>query len=187
MMLLRGQNIVQYANFPDDVVEAFVVCSGRHGMDIFRIFDALNDMRNIETAVKAAHKAGKHAQGTICYTTSPVHTTEAFIKQGLQIAEMGCDSICIKDMAGLIPPQAAYAIVKGLKSKVKIPVILHTHETAGLGVTTYYAAIDAGVDAIDTSITPFANGTLSPTPCVCSVCSPGIRVRLSTTSIPSIV
>lgn len=162
MMLLRGQNIVQYANFPDDVVETFVLMSARHGMDIFRIFDALNDMRNIETAVKAVKKAGKHAQGVICYTSSPVHTIEKFIEQGEEIEAMGCDSICIKDMAGLIPPQVAYDIVKGLKERVKIPLVLHTHETAGLGATTYYAGIEAGVDAIDTSIIPFANGTGQP-------------------------
>ncbi len=162
MMLLRGQNIVQYANFPDDVVEAFVLMSAKHGMDIFRIFDALNDMRNIETAVKAVKKAGKHAQGVICYTSSPVHTIEKFIEQGEEIEAMGCDSICIKDMAGLIPPQVAYDIIKGLKERVKIPLILHTHETAGLGATTYYAGIEAGVDAVDTSIIPFANGTGQP-------------------------
>ncbi len=162
MMLLRGQNIVQYANFPDDVVESFIERSAAHGMDIFRIFDALNDMRNIETAVKATIKAGKHAQGVICYTSSPVHTMAKFIEQGIEIEEMGCHSICVKDMAGLIPPQWAYDIVKGLKAKVKIPIVLHTHETAGLGATTYYAAMEAGVDSVDTSIIPFANGTGQP-------------------------
>lgn len=162
MMLLRGQNIVQYANFPDDVVETFVKMSAKHGMDIFRIFDALNDTRNIETAVKAAKAAGKHAQGVICYTSSPVHTIEAFLKLGEQIEALGCDSICVKDMAGLIPPVVAYKIIKGLKDRCKIPINIHTHETAGLGATTYYAAIEAGVDMIDTSITPFANGTGQP-------------------------
>ncbi len=162
MMLLRGQNIVQYSNFPDDVVEAFVKCSVKHGMDIFRIFDALNDMRNIETAVKAVKASGKHAQGTICYTSSPVHTIEKFIQTGVEIEELGCDSICIKDMAGLIPPYIAYEIIKGLKAKVKIPINIHTHETAGLGAPTYYASIEAGVDMIDTSIVPFANGTGQP-------------------------
>lgn len=162
MMLLRGQNIVQYSNFPDDVVEAFVLTSAKHGMDVFRIFDALNDMRNIETAVRATKKAGKHAQGVICYTSSPVHTTEKFIEQGEQIEEMGCDSICVKDMAGLIPPYVAGQIISGLKKRVKIPVTLHTHETAGLGASTYAAGIDAGVDCVDTSIVPFANGTSQP-------------------------
>ena len=162
MMLLRGQNIVQYANFPDDVVTAFVERAAAHGMDIFRIFDALNDMRNIATAVKAAKAVGKHAQGTICYTSSPVHTNESFIKLGKELADLGCDSICIKDMAGLIPPRRAYDIIRGIRKAVDLPINLHTHETAGLGTTTYYAAIEAGVDWIDTSIAPFANGTGQP-------------------------
>lgn len=162
MMLLRGQNIVQYANFPDDVVRAFVLCAAKHGMDIFRVFDALNDMRNIECAVQAVKEAGKHAQGTICYTTSPVHTVETFIELGREIEAMGCNSICLKDMAGLIPPQAAAAIVRGLKEAVSIPIIVHTHETAGIGATTYLASIDAGADAVDVSIFPFANGTGQP-------------------------
>jgi len=161
-MLLRGQNIVQYTNFPDDVVEAFVACSAKHGMDIFRVFDALNDLRNIETAVRAVKKAGKHAQGTACYTTSPVHTPEMFIELGVKIEEMGCDSIAIKDMAGLLPPDVAFQIVRGLKSRVKIPVVVHTHETAGFGCASYYAAIEAGADSVDTSISPFANGTGQP-------------------------
>jgi oxaloacetate decarboxylase alpha subunit/pyruvate carboxylase subunit B len=162
MMLLRGQNIVQYANFPDDVVEAFVMMSAKHGMDIFRIFDALNDTRNMGTAIRAAKTAGKHAQGTICYTSSPVHTIEKFIEMGREIEEMGCDSVCVKDMAGLIPPFIAGQIISGLKKALKIPVILHTHETAGLGAPTYLAGVEAGVDSIDTSIVPFANGTGQP-------------------------
>ncbi len=162
MMLLRGQNIVQYTNFPDDVVEAFVAMSAKHGMDVFRIFDACNDLRNIETAVKATKKAGKHAQGVICYTSSPVHTIDKFISDGVEIEALGCDSICVKDMAGLIPPYVAYQIITGLKKRVKIPIVLHTHETSGLGGPCYYAAIEAGVDYVDTSITPFANGTGQP-------------------------
>ncbi|MDQ8202762.1 pyruvate carboxylase subunit B [Pelagicoccus sp. SDUM812003] len=162
MMLLRGQNIVQYAHFPDDVVETFIKTSAKHGMDIFRIFDALNDPRNMETAIKAAKEAGKEAQGVMCYTTSPVHTTEAFVKLGQELEDMGCGSLCLKDMAGLVPPYQAYQIIKGLKDSVKIPVVIHTHETAGLGASTYYAAIEAGVDAVDTSIIPFANGTGQP-------------------------
>lgn len=162
MMLLRGQNIVQYAHFPDDVVEAFIRCAGEHGMDIFRIFDALNDTRNMECAIKAAKACGKQAHGTICYTSSPVHTTEKFVQDGIEMAEMGCDAIVIKDMAGLIPPYIAAQIVKGLKDAIDIPVWIHTHDTAGLGASTYLAAIDAGVDAIDTSIVPFANGTGQP-------------------------
>ncbi len=162
VMLLRGQNIVQYTNFPDDVVRAFVAASARHGMDIFRIFDALNDLRNIETAVRAVKQAGKHAQGTACYTTSPVHTAAMFVDLGVQIEAMGCDSICIKDMAGLLPPSVAYEIVRGLKARVKIPVVVHTHDTAGFGVASYYAAIEAGVNSVDTAISPFANGTGQP-------------------------
>lgn len=162
MMLLRGQNIVQYSNFPDDVVSSFVATSAKHGMDIFRIFDALNDPRNMRCAIEAAKKAGKQAHGTICYTTSPVHNVESFIKLGEELSDMGCDAIVIKDMAGLIPPYIAGAIVSGLKKRIKIPVWLHTHETAGLGCSTYLAAIDAGVDAVDTSIVPFANGTAQP-------------------------
>lgn len=162
MMLLRGQNIVAYAHQPDDVVEAFIQMSAKHGMDIFRIFDALNDPRNMQCAIAAANKAGKEAHGVICYTTSPVHSVEGFIKLGCELEEMGASTIVIKDMAGLIPPMEAYAIVKGLKQNVKVPVWIHTHETAGLGATTYYAAVEAGVDAIDLSVIPFANGTGQP-------------------------
>ncbi len=162
MMLLRGQNIVQYAHFPDDVVEAFIKCSVDHGMNIFRIFDALNDPRNMKCAIDAARKFGGQAHGTICYTTSPVHTIEKFIEMGVELERMGCDAIVIKDMAGLIPPMDAYRIVKGLKERVKIPVWVHTHDTAGLGASTYLYAVDAGADAIDLSIAPFANGTGQP-------------------------
>ena len=162
MMLLRGQNIVQYAHFADDVVEAFIACAARHGMDIFRVFDALNDTRNLETAVKAIKQSGKHAQGTLCYTSSPVHSVDTFIQKGHELADFGCDSIVIKDMAGLIAPPVACAIIKGLKKDLSLPIWMHTHETAGLGATAYYAAIEAGVDAIDCSIIPFANGTGQP-------------------------
>lgn len=162
MMLLRGQNIVAYAHYPDDVVTSFVQCSARAGMDIFRIFDALNDPRNMQAAIEATKAAGKHAQGTICYTKSPVHTVERFVALGCTLAEMGCNSIVIKDMAGLIPPRAAYDLVKGLKKETGLPVWVHTHETAGLGASTYLAAIDAGVDAVDVGIVPFGNGTGQP-------------------------
>lgn len=162
MMLLRGQNIVQYAHFPDDVVQAFIKTSADHGMNIFRIFDALNDTRNMKCAIDAAKAAGETAHGTICYTSSPVHTTEKFIEMGVELEKMGADGIVLKDMAGLIAPMDAYKIVKGLKDKVKIPVWIHTHDTAGLGAGTYMSAIDAGVDAIDLSISPFANGTGQP-------------------------
>ena len=162
MMLFRGQNMVAYAHYPDDVVQAFVNTSAKHGMDIFRIFDALNDPRNLECSINAVKAIGKEAHGTICYTKSPVHTVESFVKLGATLEDMGCSAIVIKDMAGLVPPYVTYQIVKGLKDNIKIPVIIHTHETAGMGAPTYYAAIDAGVDAIDTSISPFANGTGQP-------------------------
>lgn len=162
MMLLRGQNIVAYSHLPDDVVDTFVAKSVEHGMNIMRIFDALNDPRNMSRAIAATKKAGGHAQGTICYTKSPVHNVQAFIALGVELERMGCDSIVIKDMAGLIPPYIAADIVRGLKSRLKVPVWLHTHDTAGLGASTYLAAIDAGVDAIDVSIVPFANGTGQP-------------------------
>ena len=162
IMLLRGQNIVQYASFPDDVVEAFVRCMCANGMDVIRIFDALNDVRNLETAIKAVKKYGKHARGELCYTISPVHTVENFVKMGVQLEKMGCDSLGIKDMSGIIQPRITYNLVKELKSKIGIPITLHTHDTAGLGASSYLAAIDAGVDCVETSITPFANGTSQP-------------------------
>ena len=162
MMLLRGQNIVQYTSFPDDVVEAFVRCSAKHGMDIFRIFDALNDSRNLRTAVRTVKAEGKHAQGAICYTTSPVHTPEKLAAFADELAELGCDSICIKDMAGLVAPHVAYDLVKAIKQRHNLPVTLHSHDTAGLALASYLAAIEAGADAVDTSIVPFANGTGQP-------------------------
>lgn len=161
-MLLRGQNIVQYSCFPDDVVEAFVKATADAGMEVFRIFDALNDARNLSTAIAAVRKAGKHARGEICYTTSPVHTTQAFVKFACELKEMGCHSLAIKDMAGVIPPVHAATIVKEIKKLTKLPVTLHSHDTAGLAASSYLAAIDAGVDAVETSISPFANGTSQP-------------------------
>ena len=162
LMLLRGQNIVQYTSFPDDVVEAFVNCMCRNGMDIIRIFDALNDVRNLGTAIKAVKKNGKHARGELCYTISPVHTVDNFVKMGVELEKMGCDSIGIKDMSGILQPRIAYHMVKELKSRVGIPITLHTHDTAGLGAASYLAAIDAGVDCVEVSIVPFANGTSQP-------------------------
>ena len=162
LMLLRGQNIVQYTSFPDDVVEAFVRCTCANGQDILRIFDALNDVRNLATSIKATKKYGKHARGELCYTISPVHTVENFVKMGVQLEKMGCDSLGIKDMSGILQPQIAYKLVKELKSKVGIPITLHTHDTAGLGAAAYLAAIDAGVHCVEVSIVPFANGTSQP-------------------------
>jgi len=163
MMLLRGQNIVQYTSFPDDVVEAFIRCTANHGMDIFRIFDALNDLRNLQTAVRAVKAAGKHAQGTLCFTTSPVHTPDMFVRLADGLADLEVDSICLKDMAGLLPPTIAYQIVRGIKDRHSdLPLVVHSHETAGLAGATYLAAIEAGADAVDCSIVPFANGTGQP-------------------------
>ena len=162
LMLLRGQNIVQYASFPDDVVESFVRCMCRNGMDIVRIFDALNDLRNLKTAIKAVRDCGKHARGELCYTISPVHTVENFVAMGVDLEKMGCHSLGIKDMSGIIQPQIAYRMVKELKARVGIPITLHTHDTAGLGAASYLAAIEAGVDCVEVSITPFANGTAQP-------------------------
>lgn len=162
IMLLRGQNIVQYTSFPDDVVEAFVRADAEAGQDVFRVFDALNDTRNLKTAVQTVLDCGKHARGEICYTTSPVHTIDAFIKMGVELKDMGCHSIGIKDMAGIMKPGVAYDLVTQLKKKVGLPVILHTHDTAGLGAATYMAGVEAGVDVVETSISPFANGTSQP-------------------------
>ena len=162
MMLLRGQNIVQYAHFPDDVVTAFIKASAAHGMNIFRIFDALNDTRNMQCAIDATKSTGAQAHGTICFTRSPVHSVEKFIEMGLELEKMSCDAIVLKDMAGLIAPMEAFGIVDGLKKSLSIPVWIHTHDTAGLGTNTYMSAIDADVDAIDLSISPFANGTGQP-------------------------
>jgi oxaloacetate decarboxylase alpha subunit/pyruvate carboxylase subunit B len=161
-MLLRGQNIVQYTSFPDDVVESFVRCMCQNGMDVIRIFDALNDVRNLRTAVKAVKKAGKHARGELCYTISPVHTVESFVKLGVELEKMGADSLGIKDMSGILQPQIAWRFVKELKRHTGIPVTLHTHDTAGLGAASYLAAIEAGVDCVEVSISPFANGTSQP-------------------------
>ena len=161
-MLLRGQNILGYKHYPDDVVRKFVAHSIDNGMDIFRIFDALNDFRNIEVAIDEVLKRKAHAQGCICYTTSPIHNLEKYSKMGKQLEELGVNSICIKDMAGIMGPQEAYDLVKTLKESVKIPVFLHTHSTTGLGPITYFRAIEAGCDGIDCAISSFAGGTSQP-------------------------
>ena len=163
MMLLRGQNLVQYMAFPDDVVETFVRCTAAHGLDVFRIFDALNDSRNLQTPIRAVKKAGKHAQGVVCYTTSPVHTPEKLAAFSDELVEIGVDSICIKDMAGLLAPRVTFDLVSAIKKRhSKVPVVVHSHDTAGLALASYIAAIDAGADAVETSVVPFANGTAQP-------------------------
>lgn len=161
-MLLRGQNILGYKHYADDVVDYFVQKAIANGMNIIRIFDALNDPRNIERAIKACVKEGGHAQGCICYTTSPYHSLEIFVKDAKRLEEMGAASICIKDMAGLLIPYEAYNLVKALKENVSVPIELHTHYTSGCGSMTYLKAIEAGVDIIDCAVSPLAMGTSQP-------------------------
>ncbi len=161
-MLLRGQNVVGYRHYADDVVEKFCRLAVKNGMDIFRIFDALNDLRNLETAIKAVKKAGGHAQGTVCYTISPVHTTGMFAKQAKELEEMGCDSICIKDMAGLLHPYDAFEIVRSIKAVVKIPVQMHCHCTSGMAEMSYLKAVEAGLDVMDCALSTLSQGTSQP-------------------------
>ncbi len=161
-MLLRGQNLVGYRHYPDDIVEKFVFKAVEAGIDIFRIFDALNDLRNMETAIKAVKKAGAHAQGAVVYTISPIHTLESFVDMAKKLEEMGVDSVCIKDMAGLMSPTVASKLVKMMKKELSVPIDLHTHSTAGWAPMTYMKAVEAGVDIIDTAISPFGFGTAQP-------------------------
>ncbi len=158
-MLFRGQNILGYRHYADDVVEYFVQKCVANGIDIIRIFDALNDPRNLQTAINATLKEGGHVQAAISYTTSPFHTNNSFAEYAKQLESMGANSICIKDMSGLLKPFEAYQLVKTLKASVKIPIQLHTHYTAGLASMTLLKAIEAGVDGVDTAISPLAMGT----------------------------
>ena len=161
-MLFRGQNILGYRHYADDVVEYFVQKCVANGIDIIRIFDALNDVRNLKTAIKATKKEKGHVQAAFSYTISPVHNNEYFVKLSKELESMGADSICIKDMAGLLTPYTAYDLVKDLKKAVKIPIELHTHYTSGVASMTYLKAIEAGVDIVDCAISPFAMGTSQP-------------------------
>ena len=161
-MLFRGQNILGYRHYSDDVVEYFVQKSIANGIDIIRIFDALNDPRNLTTAINATKKEGGHVQAAFSYTTGPVYTMEYYSKYAKQLEEMGADSICIKDMAGLLKPYDAFELVKTLKASTKLPIQLHTHYTAGLASMTLLKAIEAGVDIVDTAISPMAMGTSQP-------------------------
>ncbi|MCQ2999214.1 sodium-extruding oxaloacetate decarboxylase subunit alpha [Pseudomonas syringae] len=161
-MLLRGQNLLGYRHYSDDVVKAFVAKAAVNGIDVFRIFDAMNDVRNLRVAIEAVKAAGKHAQGTIAYTTSPVHTIEAFVGQAKQMESMGCDSVAIKDMAGLLTPYATGELVKALKAEQSLPVFIHSHDTAGLAAMCQLKAIENGADHIDTAISSFAWGTSHP-------------------------
>ena len=162
-MLLRGQNLLGYKHYADDVVELFVKKSVENGIDIVRIFDALNDVRNIECAMKYTKYYGGTAEAAISYTTSPVHDEAHFVELAMKLEEMGADTICIKDMANLLLPYNAFSLVSAIKKRVGIPVHLHTHNTTGTGDMTYLLAAEAGVDIVDTALSPFSNGTSQPT------------------------
>jgi len=161
-MLLRGQNLVGYRHYADDLVDKFVERAAKNGVDIFRIFDAVNDIRNMERSIKAAKLAGAHIQGGISYTISPVHTIEQFANFAVRLSDLGCDSICVKDMAGLITPQNAYDLIVAIKKEVNLPVNLHTHCTSGMAQMSYFYACQAGVDILDTAISPLSGGTSQP-------------------------
>ncbi|PQJ96468.1 sodium-extruding oxaloacetate decarboxylase subunit alpha [Chromatium okenii] len=161
-MLLRGQNLLGYRHYSDDVVRAFIARAAANGMDVFRIFDALNDLRNLQTAIEATKAAGKHAQGTICYTVSPVHNVAGFVAMGRELAAMGCDSIAVKDMAGLLTPYVTAELVKALKDHVDLPLHLHSHATSGLADMCHLKAIENGCDGLDTAISSMAGGTSHP-------------------------
>lgn len=161
-MLLRGQNLVGYRHYPDDVVERFVTAAHSNGVDIFRIFDALNDIRNMKSSMKVVSDVGAHMQGAISYTTSPVHSIATFIDMAEELYSLGCDSICIKDMAGLIMPETTRELIQGIKRRVDVLVDLHSHSTSGIAPMSYQAAIEAGVDILDTAMSPFAFGTSQP-------------------------
>jgi len=161
-MLLRGQNLVGYRHYPDDVVDRFVHAAHKNGVDIFRVFDALNDIRNMRRSMVQVKKTGAHLQGAICYSTSPVHSIPSFIEMTKELHALDCDSICIKDMAGLIMPEAARDLISGIKEAVDTKVDLHSHCTSGIAPISYQAAIDAGVDILDTAMSPFSMGTSQP-------------------------
>ena len=161
-MLLRGQNLLGYKHYSDDVVRRFVRASVRNGIDIIRIFDALNDLDNLKVAVEETIKSGAMASGAISYTTSPVHTLEKYVEMAKELRQMGVSSVCIKDMAGILSPKSAYDLVSALKDAVDLPIVMHTHSTTGLAFMTYLKAIEAGADVIDTAISPFSGGTSQP-------------------------
>jgi len=162
-MLLRGQNLLGYRNYSDDVVRAFVQKSADNGVDVFRIFDAMNDLRNLQVSVKAVKAAGKHAEGTVCYTTSPVHDIPHFVELAKGLAEMGCDTIAIKDMAGLLTPYTAFELVSAIRAATKLPIHTHSHATSGLAHMTHLKAVEAGATIIDTCVGAFAEGASHPT------------------------
>ena len=161
-MLLRGQNLVGYRHYADDIVVKFVERAAKNGVDVFRIFDAVNDIRNMTVAIKAAKDMDAHVQGCVCYTTSPVHSIEQFTKMAVELADLGCDSLCIKDMAGLILPHDAYDLVASMKEETSIPVDLHSHCTSGMAPMSFLFGCEAGVDILDTAISPLGWGTSHP-------------------------
>lgn len=161
-MLLRGQNLIGYRHYADDVVDEFIKLSSQAGMDIFRIFDAFNDSRNLKTSIESVKKYGKHAQGAICYTTSPVHTIQSFVEYAKELVKMGCDSIAIKDMAGLLTPFVVYDLVKALKEEIGVSLSLHTHSTAGFAFGAHLKAVEAGVDVLDLANSALSEGTSHP-------------------------
>ena len=161
-MLLRGQNLVGYRHYPDDVVREFVWLAVKNGVDVFRVFDALNDIRNMKLAIEVAKEHGAHVQGAICYTTSPVHSVPHFAAMARELEGLGCDSICIKDMAGLISPKAADELIRAMKAHIKVPVDLHSHCSSGMAPLSYYAAVLAGADIVDTAFSAFSWGTSQP-------------------------
>jgi len=161
-MLLRGQNLLGYRHYADDVVKKFVDVAASNGVDVFRVFDAMNDLRNVRTAIRQVKASGKHAEGTICYTTSPVHTREYFVDLAKGFEEMGCDTVAIKDMAGLLTPKAARELITALKAAVSLPLHLHCHATAGLAEMVQWEAVKAGCDIVDTAISPLSGGTSHP-------------------------
>jgi len=161
-MLLRGQNLVGYRHYPDDVVNAFVERAAANGVDVFRIFDALNDIRNMQAPVAAVRQVNKHVEASICYTTSPVHSLDRFIEMAKRLEDLGTDTLCIKDMAGLLAPMDAYRLVKGLKAAVRMPIHLHSHYTSGMASTSALMAILGGLDMLDTALSPLSGGTSHP-------------------------
>ena len=161
-MLLRGQNIVGYRHYSDDVLVKFIERAHARGIDVFRIFDALNDVRNMEMAMRTVKRLGAVVEASISYTISPVHTINGFVKLGQKLEEMGANTICIKDMAGLISPHDAYDLVKGLKEETSLPIHIHSHMTSGMALTSYMKAIEAGVDIVDTAISALSMGTSQP-------------------------
>ncbi len=161
-MVIRGQSLVGYQHYPDDVVIRFVEKAAENGIDIFRAFDALDDVRNLKTVIKTVKKVGKMAEGTVCYTVSPVHTIDLILNKARQLEDLGIDFFCLKDMAGLLAPYTAYEIVKRLKESLRVPIHLHTHDTCGMGAMTCLKAVEAGADIIDTVLSPFSEGTGQP-------------------------